>query len=99
MVEEPRPGEKGVQKDSLRRGGGRLSQEDKWFRTRASIVGLTIILILLVISLSVFGIVSSDNAVVVTAVLALAGVLITQIVNTDIARATQKVAQVTQKDQ
>src|SRR5215203_6868320 len=91
MVEEPRPDEKGVQKDSLRRGGGRLSQEDKWVRTRVSIVVLTtIILILLVILLSVFDIVTSDYAVVVGAVLALVGVLITQMVNTFNAREAQK---------
>jgi uncharacterized Tic20 family protein len=63
--------------------------QDK-IRIKASIIVLTIILIFLVVLLSVFGLVSSDNAVVVSAMLALAGVLITQMVNTDIARATQK---------
>ena len=46
MVEEPRQDEKGVEKDSLRKGGGRLSQEDKWVRTRVYIVVFTTIILI-----------------------------------------------------
>jgi hypothetical protein len=88
MAEEPRQNEKNVPPDSLSKIWARLNQgQNKWaIRIMVPVVVLIIILILL----SIFGILSSENATVVGAVVALIGVLITQTVNTYIAQANQK---------
>jgi hypothetical protein len=81
--------------DKTRARASKFADDAEWAfgKRTARVLGVvltTIILILLVILLSDFGIVSSDNAVIVGAVLALVGVLITQMVNTFNARDTQK---------
>src|SRR5215218_10971766 len=57
------------------------------------VVALTTVVITLIL-VSSYGLVSSDNAALVGALLALTGVLIAQVVNTNIARATQRHQQV-----
>jgi hypothetical protein len=57
------------------------------------VVALTTVVITLIL-VSSYGLVSSDNAALVGALLALAGVLIAQVVNTNIARATQRNQQI-----